>query len=241
VIRATLVLLALALPAQQPQPYRDPPFACEIIDYGTEPPTVPAPADDPLCVRYDKTNITVSTLGVVDFLAAEPGRVAIVAGKCSYWQQDHWIVRAAPDATPIVEWEGSYWYDGRTGAAAGIVRGMRVGGQPADGEAFAAAMAPLIGDDAAADLASYAAEGGGGGASFALPEGFGAGVCPAAQQPSTTTTTTATTAAPPSSTATTSPASRSGGELARTGRADLAALAAASSALAMLLRRLARA
>lgn len=182
-ILTVIAALSLALPVQQPQPYRDPPFACEVVDYGTAPPEVPAPADDPLCVRYDKTNITVSTLGVFDFLAAEPGRVAIVAGKCSYWQQDHWIVRATPDTTPIVEWQGSYWYDGRTGTAGGIMRGLRVGGEPADGEAFAAALAPLIGEEAAADLAAYAADGGGGGVSFALPAGFGAEVCSASGPP----------------------------------------------------------
>ena len=97
VIRAALALLAIAAArASSRSRTVDPPFTCEVIDYGTEPPELPAPADDPLCVRYDKTNITVSTLGVVDFLAAEPGRVAIVAGKCSYWQQDHWVVRATP-------------------------------------------------------------------------------------------------------------------------------------------------
>jgi hypothetical protein len=176
---AAVGLVALAVPVRaqeeppQPEPYRDPPFTCEVHDHGTEAPTLPAPQDDPLCVRYDKTNITVSTLEVVDFLAAEPGRIGLVAGKCAYWQQDHWIVRVTPeDPAAIVEWEGSYWYDARTGSAAGILRNLRVGGQPADGEAFAEAMRPLIGDEAADELASFAAEGGGGGATFQLPEGF---------------------------------------------------------------------
>lgn len=168
--------------APQPEPYRDPPFTCEVIDYGAEAPRIPAPEDDPLCVRYDKTDITVSTLGAVEFLAAEPARVALVAGKCSYWQQDHWIVRISTDTPALVEWEGSYWYDARSGSAGGIVRGMQVGGQPADGAAFAEAMTPLIGEEAAAELASYAAEGGGGGATFALPEGFGFPTCGAAQE-----------------------------------------------------------
>jgi hypothetical protein len=239
VIRAALLsLLAAVLPAQQHEPYRDPPFTCEVIDYGAEPPDLPAPPEDPLCVRYDKTNITVSTLGVVDFLAAEPGRVAIVAGKCSYWQQDHWVVRATPESTPLVEWEGSYWYDGRTGTAAGILRGLRVGGQPADGEAFAAALAPLIGDDAAAELASYAAEGGGGGASFALPEGFAPDACgDVAVPPPSTTTSTAVPAATPSDGA--GAAVRGTATLPATGAAALPiGVVVAAVALRVLARRL---
>ncbi|MGH9086386.1 MAG: hypothetical protein ACRDYW_13130 [Acidimicrobiales bacterium] len=178
-VTAAAGLLFVAVPAgaqvpepTEPEPYRDPPFTCEVHDYGTEAPTLPAPADDPLCVEYDKTNITVSTLEAVDFLAAEPGRVALVAGKCSYWQQDHWVIRVAPDTTPLVEWEGSYWYDARTGTAAGILRGLRVGGEPADGQAFAEAMRPIFGDESADELAAFADEDGGGGATFALPEGF---------------------------------------------------------------------
>lgn len=159
--------------AQVPEPYRDPPFTCTVIDYGAEPPTLPAPADDPLCVRYDKTNITVSTLEIVDFLAAEPGRVGVVAAKCSYWQQDHWIVRVAPDTPPLIEWEGSYWYDARTWYAAGVLRNLRVGGQPADTAGFIEALRPLVGDENADDLAAYADAGGGGGATFGLPNGFG--------------------------------------------------------------------
>src|SRR5690606_28182595 len=61
--------------AQQPEPYRDPPLACAVIDYGSDPPPIPGPTDDPLCVRYDKTNATVSDLQALDFLAAEPGRI----------------------------------------------------------------------------------------------------------------------------------------------------------------------
>lgn len=163
--------------AQQPEPYRDPPFTCAVVDYGTDPPTLPAPPQDPLCVRYDKTNLTVSTLGVIDFLAAEPGRVAIVAGKCSYWQQDHWVVRASPETPPVVSWQGSYWYDAPSASAAGILRDLRVGDQPADAATFIAALRPLVGDDAADELSSFAADGGGGGASFSLPEGFGGDPC----------------------------------------------------------------
>jgi hypothetical protein len=182
---ATAVLAALPVApagAQEPpapEPYRDPPFTCEVHDFGTEPPPVPAPSDDPLCVEYDKTNITVSTLEAIDFLAAEPNRIVVVAGKCAYWQQDHWIVRVTPeDPAPLVEWEGSYWYDARTGTAAGILRNLRVGGEPADGTAFVEALRPLIGDEQADEMAAFADEGGGGGATFLLPEDFAYPDCP---------------------------------------------------------------
>ena len=169
-----------AASAQTPEPYRDPPFTCEIIDYGKDAPTLPAPEDDPLCVRYDKTDITVTTLGAVDFLAAEPGRVALVAGKCSYWQQDHWVVRASPETPPIISWRGSYWYDARTGSAAGILRDLRVADQPASGEAFIEAMRPLVGDEQADQFRQFVDDGGGGGMAMQLPDGFGIDRCAAA-------------------------------------------------------------
>ncbi len=62
--------------------------------------------------------------------------------------------------------------DAHTGRGAGILRALRVGGHPADGRAFTEAMRPIIGDEAADGLAPYVDEDGGGGASFALPEGF---------------------------------------------------------------------
>jgi len=176
-VLAVALLGASPARAQAPEPYRDPPFTCTVIDYGTAPPTLPAPADDPLCVRYDKTNITLSTLEVIDFLAAEPGRVAIVAAKCSYWQQDHWVIRADPQAPPLVSWEGSYWYDAPSGSAAGVLRNLRVADQPADATTFIAALRPIIGDEAADQMSAFADPGGGGGASFALPDGFGGDPC----------------------------------------------------------------
>ena len=199
-ILAMAAFTPTAASAQTPEPYRDPPFTCEVIDYGKEAPTLPAPEDDPLCVRYDKTDITVSTLGAVDFLAAEPGRVALVAGKCSYWQQDHWIVRASPEAPPIISWRGSYWYDARTGSAGGVLRDLRIGDQPASGEAFIEAMRPLVGDEQADQFRQFADDGGGGGMSMQLPDGFGIDQCAAAPggdgdptsgEPPTTTPTTA--------------------------------------------------
>ena len=165
--------------AQVPEPYRDPPFTCEVIDYGKEAPTLPAPEQDPLCVRYDKSDITVSTLGAIDFLAAEPGRVALVAGKCSYWQQDHWVIRVSPETPPLVSWRGSYWYDARSGSAGGILRDLRVADQPASGDQFIEAIRPLVGDEQADQFQDFADDGGGGGMTMALPEGFAIEQCTA--------------------------------------------------------------
>lgn len=167
-----LIVAASPVGAQTPEPYRDPPFACDVIDYGTDPPPIPGPDDDPLCVRYDKTNITVSTLEAVDFLAAEPGRVAIAAAKCSFWQQDEWAIRAAPDTPVLVGWTGSYWYDATSGSAAGILRDLRVADQPASADAFIEAVRPIVGDEQADAFAAFTDEDGGGGLTMALPDGF---------------------------------------------------------------------
>ncbi len=218
-----VVCLGPAGPAggQTPEPYRDPPFTCEVIDYGTEPPTLPAPAADPLCVRYDKTNITVSTLGVIDFIAAEPGRVAIFAGKCSYWQQDRWSIRLSPDTPPLLSWAGSYWYDAASGSAGGVLRDLRVADQPATGDAFIEALRPLVGDEQADAFRAFTDPGGGGGLTMALPEGFGAEFCAPAAGPAPPPGSEAPPAGPPAGearvSATTTP---SGGQLPATGRAS---------------------
>ena len=44
------------------------------------------PHADPFCVRFDKTGQNVTELGVVDFLAQEPARVAAAVDKCFYYQ-----------------------------------------------------------------------------------------------------------------------------------------------------------
>jgi hypothetical protein len=247
--RRSLVLGALGLVlaatptarAQSPEPYRDPPFECTVIDYGTEAPPVPGPADDPLCVRYDKTNITVSTLEAVDFLAAEPGRVAIVAGKCSYWQQDQWVIRASEDTPPLVSWEGSYWYDAASGSAAGILRGLRVADQPADATAFLDALRPIVGDDVADQLGAFADADGGGGARFALPEGFGGDPCAPSTGPSPDSDDAGPAPPPPPDGQGTAAPTAAGGALPATGGSSPVGLAALLVVLAAALRRLHRA
>lgn len=182
---AGMVTAVASAGAQQPEPYEDPPFACEVIDFGSEPPTIPGPADDPLCVRYDKTNATVSDLQALDFLAAEPGRIGLVAvpPRCAYWQQDHWIVRLDPSLPPVVSWRGSYWYDASSGAGGAVMRDLQVGGVPVAADAFIDAIAALIGPEQAEALRAFTDPGGGGGVSFALPDGVGLG-CRAAPDPS---------------------------------------------------------
>ena len=176
-LAAIVAASAGAAIAQTPEPYQDPPFECDVYDYGTDAPPIPGPDDDPLCVRYDKTNVTVSNLEAVEFLAAEPGRVTIVAAKCSFWQQDEWAVRASPETPVLVSWSGSYWYDAVTGSAGGVLRDLEVAEQPATADAFIEALRPIFGDDQADEFARFTDDGGGGGVTMSLPDGFGYEAC----------------------------------------------------------------
>ncbi|MDQ2647965.1 MAG: hypothetical protein M3Z03_00260, partial [Actinomycetota bacterium] len=186
VVATVVLLVGLPTPAGAqglPEPYEDPPFTCTVHDYGQTAPPLIAPPDDPLCVRYDKTNASLDDLGILDFLAGEPGRVAMVAGKCGYWQQDHWVIGVGAGLPPAIAWVGSYWYDLRTGTAGAALRSLEVLGQPVDATSFVAALRPLVGDDVAEQLAPYADPGGGGGVSYALPSGTTGGLCGPAVSP----------------------------------------------------------
>jgi hypothetical protein len=133
-------------------PYVDPPFAAECtirhFDEGESPDFATDPAD-PYCVEYEKRDITASNGGAVRFLAAEPARFAQAIPRCRYWQQDHWRVNLAPGVGPLVQWDGSYWFDLGTGTAAGRLRNFRIAGQPAGIEQVAALLDPLAPDLAA--------------------------------------------------------------------------------------------
>jgi hypothetical protein len=134
-------------------PYIPPPFAddCTVHHFGEGvAPDLTAYPDDPLCVEYAKRNITVDNGGAVAFLLAEPARVAIALPKCQYWQQDHWSVQFSRGDVPVVRWDGSYWFDKGTGQAAGRLRHLTVGGQPASIAEAAALVAPV-----SPDLAAY--------------------------------------------------------------------------------------
>src|SRR5437867_825051 len=114
-------------------PYTDPLFAAECTVHhfaeGEAPPLDGLP-DDPLCVEYDKRDITATDGGAIRFLAAEPARFAVAVPKCRYWQQDHWSVQVAPGTTSIVHWDGSYWFDkGNVTCVAHVADDEVAGGQ----------------------------------------------------------------------------------------------------------------
>jgi hypothetical protein len=177
-LAATAALLVLGGPAAAqpapPEPYVDPPFAgaCEIhhFDEGQAPAIDDLPEDDPLCVEYQKHDITVSTGEAAAFLLAEPARVAAALPKCQYWQVDHWSIQVAPETTALVAWDGSYWFDKGEGTGAVRMQNLRVGGQPASPHELAEALEPLS-PELAEEIRRFGEETGGGGMSFSLGGG----------------------------------------------------------------------
>ena len=139
--------------------YYAPPFAdeCTVHRFGEgETPDITAYPDDPLCVEYAKRDITVDNGGAVAFVLAEPARFAIATPKCQYWQRDHWSVQFSRGDTPVVRWDGSYWFDKGTGQAAARLRNLTVGGEPATVEDAARAVEQAS-PELAAWLRAYAA------------------------------------------------------------------------------------
>lgn len=127
------LLSVLALAASEPPTTWDGvnPFRCELQNagFGTE---VPHPEADPYCVEFDKRRQNVSELGVADFLANEPARVAAASPKCFYFQSDHWrgSVDQADPATKTYEWDGHYFFDKATGDGGAWVTNLNANGQP---------------------------------------------------------------------------------------------------------------
>src|SRR3954454_10400931 len=157
------VAAATVAPPGQVSPYEAPPFAaqCTVHRFGEgEAPDLSAYPDDPLCVEYAKRDITVDDGGAIRFLLAEPARFAIALPKCRYWQQDHWSVQFSRGDVPVVRWDGSYWFDKGTGEAAGRLRHLTVGGQPAS-VARAAALVRPVSPELAAVLMQYGSGGSG--------------------------------------------------------------------------------
>jgi hypothetical protein len=118
-----------------PGPYVNPPFAkhCKVQHFKEgQAPALDGYPQDPLCVEYQKRDITVDNGGAVRFLQAEPARFAIAGPKCKYWQQDHWRVQVDTSQEHLVQWDGSYWFDKGAGRAGAIMRGFKVDGQPTD-------------------------------------------------------------------------------------------------------------
>lgn len=158
-------------------PYQPPSFRCTFVHYGNG--VAPDPAQvrqDPLCVEYDKRDITVSNGGAIRFLLAEPARFAAAVPKCQYWQVDHWSVQISPGNGPVLRWDGSYWFDKGRGTGAALLRNFSLAGQPVGAWQAAAVVDPLS-PQLAASIRQYGAgPSGGGGASFAL--GGGSPQCP---------------------------------------------------------------
>ncbi|MCA1727669.1 MAG: hypothetical protein LC722_08495 [Actinobacteria bacterium] len=147
-------------------PYTNPQFKCGKVlrfkfDQGPE---LPPPERDPLCVDYDKRDITLDNGGAVTFLSLEPARFAAAAGKCRYWQRDHWSIQISRPGEPVlVQWDGSYWFDLIRGEGAGILRRFRVAGHPSDA-ATVASLVERVSPALGAMIRAYGAQGGGGGA-----------------------------------------------------------------------------
>ena len=175
---ALTAVLAVAAPpagaaqrADGPQPYFAPPFRseCTVHHFGEgEAPDPTTTTDDPLCVEYSKRDITLDDGGAVDFLLAEPDRFAVALDKCQYWQQDHWSVQVTEGQTPVIRWDGSYWFDKGAGQAAARLRDLEIGGQPATLKQAARAVAPYS-KELAAYFRSYSRGGDGMGWSSSYP------------------------------------------------------------------------
>jgi RTX calcium-binding nonapeptide repeat (4 copies) len=126
------------------------PFNCQLQDAGTGPvENVPDPGADPFCVEFDKNSQSLApNFGILEFLANEPGRVAAAVPKCFYYQSDHWTGSLIQGEPPeLWHWDGQYFFDKATGSGGVNLQNFRVGGQPANPEAFGqvpAAFAPYV-------------------------------------------------------------------------------------------------
>ncbi|MFF0269122.1 hypothetical protein [Kribbella sp. NPDC004536] len=135
-IFASAGLLVASLLVAQSSPaaatgYTPPPFGptCEVHEFGegVQPPLW-LWFVDPLCVEYQKRDITFDNGGAVAFLFAEPSRFLLATGPCRYWQQDHWSIQVTTGATPIVTWDGNYWFDKHLRYAAAHLANFRING-----------------------------------------------------------------------------------------------------------------
>ena len=132
------VAIALGLCAQpafaEPAPFDGTnPFDCVLQQAGTEA-QFPDPDADPFCVEYDKRHQNVTELGVVQFLALEPARVAAASPKCFYYQRDHWVGSIVQEdgRTETYSWDGSYYFDKAQAAGGAYVENFTVNNQTGD-------------------------------------------------------------------------------------------------------------
>jgi hypothetical protein len=109
------------------------PFDCVLQRAGTGT-DFPDPGADPFCVEFEKRHQNVTQLGVVEFLAQEPARVAAASPKCFYFQHDHWRGSVAQEnaTTKTYEWDGSYFFDKALGNGGTYVENFSFGGQSGD-------------------------------------------------------------------------------------------------------------
>lgn len=130
---------AAAAPAQRPAaarpsalaPFVEPPFAatCTWHTFGEgEQPPLWLMFVNPLCVEYSKRDITFDDGGALNFLIAEPSRFAVALPTCRYYQKDHWSVQTTTGATPLVAWDGQYWWDKTGGRAGARLANFRIDG-----------------------------------------------------------------------------------------------------------------
>ena len=156
-------------------PYRPPTYHCPVVHHygnGKAPDVAALLKGSTLCVVYNKRDITADNGGAIRFAFAEPARFA-VAGKCRYWQRDHWKIRLDRGFGELVQWDGSYWWDLRKGYGGAILRNFRIAGTPV-GPYQAAAVIESISPPMAAQIRKFGAGPGGGfGASVTLPSGIG--------------------------------------------------------------------
>ncbi|MFF3313767.1 hypothetical protein [Streptomyces sp. NPDC002952] len=123
---------------------------------------------DPLCVEYSKRDITADNGGALRFLVAEPARVALSLMTCHYYQQDHWSVQSTSGATPVVAWDGQYWWDKSELRAGARLTNFRVNGHTVGiGDAATALRAEY--PDLSRALGEYGSAAGETGLTVALP------------------------------------------------------------------------
>jgi len=154
VFLATLGMMALGVNAQAAviSPYHPPSFGntCDWHRFGEgEWPSIDLFLSHQVCVEYSKRDITVDNGGALRFLLAEPSRFAVAIPVCRYWQLDHWSIQRHQGDTPIVTWDGSYWFDKASGQGGMKLQNFRVHGVTAGVGDVAAAIqsfAPAVAD-----------------------------------------------------------------------------------------------
>ncbi|MEU6080012.1 hypothetical protein [Streptomyces sp. NPDC047108] len=152
-------------------PFSEPAFTSECVwhHFGEgEKPPLWMWVYDPLCVEYDKRDITIDNGGALRFLLAEPSRFAIAGLSCRYYQRDHWSVQKSSGDVPYVTWDGQYWWDKGARRAGLRVTNFRINGTSAGIGDAVTALRPHFPELAGA-LEQFGEESGESGVSVTLP------------------------------------------------------------------------